>query len=159
MWLFAPHEAKAVGCAVILAVVTDFISAEVFPALALGELIDGHSRANRRIRIGIGSGLAALLVVDGGGFEGPDTEETTAGDGHGFDEHVLAGSGGFKFVDERGDELKEAGPGFAFDQDGVGEQTVSGGVAPQINTDAHRWAKTLREKGRDSLHAVGKPRL
>ncbi len=120
----------------VLAVVTDLVAAHAFAARSCGKLVDGVGGTDGWVFAGIGAGLAALLLVDGGGFQGPDAEETPAGDGHGFDEHVLAWGRWFEFVDERGEEMEEARFGFAFDQDGVGEESVSHGVAGGVATAA-----------------------
>ncbi|HXE65000.1 MAG TPA: hypothetical protein VN519_15760 [Bryobacteraceae bacterium] len=72
--------------------------------------------------------MLALFVGEGGGFEGPATEEPPAADGHGFDEVVLVLGDGLEAAGVGGEEGVEAGGGFAGEEDGAGEEAVGDGV-------------------------------
>jgi len=49
-----------------------------FPGRCEDEFVEGFEGTDAKVLIGIGVGLAALLVVDGCGFEGPDAGESPA---------------------------------------------------------------------------------
>ena len=128
---FFTNAEEAVEGTVVLAVQTDLIAAHVRVALRvlLGKRTDGKHGLGGSVFFRGGFGLAILFVGDGGGFEGPETEQTPAGVGEGFDKVVFVGGGWFEFRDERGDEIEETLAGLAGEQDGGGEETVSYGVA------------------------------
>ncbi len=76
-----------------------------------------------------GGVLKGDVAIEGGLLRSPDAELMPAGDGHGFDEGEFGFRGGLEFGCEGGEEGLEAVLGFAFEDDGAGEKSVTGGVA------------------------------
>ena len=74
-------------------------------------------------------GLTAHGVGDGGGFDGPRTEEKPLVDADFFDEGALAWGLRREFVVEGVEELGETLAGLAFDKDGVGQDVEFSVVA------------------------------
>jgi hypothetical protein len=118
------HEA-AVGSEV-LALIADFVAAQgIEDAGVVGQLFDGEGGGGGVV---VGRVLAIELVVEGGGFNGPDAEETPAGGGHGFDQRFFEGGLRLEFSGEVSDELEEAGLVLDLESQGVAEDAVTGGV-------------------------------
>ena len=66
-------------------------------------------------------------------FGAPQTRSwRRAGGGHGFDEQELGLSGGLEVGEEVGEEGVEAAAGFAFEDDGAGEESVAVSVAAGV---------------------------
>ena len=85
-----------------------------------------HQRGAMRGRIR--RRLASHLEIEPGFLKPEDAHVTPASDGHGFEERGFGGGAGLKLGDEGVVEVLEAIHGFAFENDGLGEEAVAGGV-------------------------------
>ncbi len=94
-------------------------------------LAERKARASRVGEVFIGDGrfLAAHLMGDGGVFHGPEAHLAPVGDDHFVNEEGFDGGGGEELGAELFDEVVEAVAGFAFEEDGAGEEAVGDAVA------------------------------
>ena len=115
------------------AAVAAFVLMEVAQGVAgFVDVFEGEPGAGGHVEVG-GFGEAVGLGVDfagvGGGGEPPGAHLAPFGYDHGFDEHEFVGRLRFEFDDLAGEEALEFLGGFAGDQDCVGDQAVTEGVA------------------------------
>jgi hypothetical protein len=126
--------------ALILATVADLIAIQILEDVGgVGEMTEGergmHGGDGGVFLIGNGVG-AAFLSVDGVGESGHlDTHDTKAapgGEGHGFDDIVLDGSGGLELGAVTFEDLFKGERGLSGKNDGLGEKAVPDGI---LSTD------------------------
>jgi hypothetical protein len=98
---------------------------EVQDAGAVAEITEDKRRAMGR---GPGRGQAGHFKIEAGLLESENAHVTPTGDGHGFDERGLGGGGGSELGGQGGVEVFEAIHGFAFADDGLGEDAVADAV-------------------------------
>jgi hypothetical protein len=122
--------------ALILAAVADFVAIEEFEgAGVVGEIGKGEGSVHGRdlVVLLIGVRVAgALLYVDGvdvvGHLDAPEAAATPVGDRHDFDETALDGVFRLEEFVEFGKKFGEAWSRLAGENDGGGEQAVTGGI-------------------------------
>jgi len=122
---------------------------QVGVASVFGNRTDGVHGADWRRFGGKAVGLTTDLLGDRSGVDGPEPALTPLRDGHLFDEDPLGG--GFVFGVERVEERGETLGGLAFDEDGVGEKTVTHVVAGRVALALRRD----RASGFDRVRAIG----
>jgi hypothetical protein len=120
---------------VVLAVETELVAAHLFgPARLISEDLAGTGRAaDGVVSEVVVASLAAEavfgdLVSDSDLFEALDAHLTPTGYGHGLDELDFDGGFGGEFLVEAIEEPLEPIVGFAFENDGSGEEAVNGAV-------------------------------
>jgi hypothetical protein len=121
-----PHAEKTTERTVELPVQARFVAVQGFEiAAVVAQLAYREHGADGRGFGYIGLRLSALLMVDGGGFDGPAAPHAPSGDGHGVDEIMLDECCGLEFRFQILQELVKERPGFAIDENYFGEETVA----------------------------------
>jgi len=126
------EEEKTAEGAGELAVGGGFVAVEEGEgAGVVGEGAEGEDGASGAVGLAFAGGGVGLLhdfVVDGGVFEGPETELAPAAPGHGFDGGGFGWSLRVEFAADFVDEFVEAGGGFAVEEETSGEEAVTDGI-------------------------------
>ncbi len=130
---------KAAVSAQVLAIVTRLVAIDQFEGAGVvaegaeGERATGGGVFHRTVRVvfccDAGFSPDAHLVFHVGLFDAPDPHLAPTGDGHVFDEGDFDGCLRLKFGVQIGDERVEAFLGFAFQNDGAGEDAMERGIA------------------------------